>query len=112
LEYNGENNKIKNKKMLIGLDLRFINDDLYSKFVLNLVTLLIKNNGENNYNIYINSQIILNENNLSQLKNVNINEVNIKNFSIKEQTKFLKILKKDNNNLMIFFNLFKPIFYK
>ena len=98
--------------MLIGLDLRFINDDLYSKFVLNLVTILIIKSSEHEYNLYINSQLISDENKLSKLKNVNIKKVNINNFSIKEQTSFLKILKKDNNNLMIFFNLFKPILYK
>lgn len=98
--------------MLIGIDLRFLNNDLYSKFVINLVTMLIKNNDENKYNLYINSPFISNENELTQIKNVSIKKVDIKNFSIKEQIKFLKILKNDKNNLMIFFNLFKPIFYK
>lgn len=95
--------------MLIWLDLRFLSDDLYSNFVLNLVTKLVESDNWNFYKIYINWSSHLLEN--LKKENVEIKKINIKNFSIKEQTGFLKILKKEKNNLMIFFNHFKPILY-
>lgn len=93
--------------MKIWIDLRFIKDELYSRFIVQLVKSMIETEIENEYIIYSNKNIEwINSSNLS------IKKVNIKIWSFKEQTNFLKILKKDNNNLMLFFNHFKPVFYK
>jgi hypothetical protein len=43
---------------------------------------------------------------------VQIKCVNIKNGGWSEQTAFLKILKQDKNDCVIFFNHYKPILYK
>lgn len=93
--------------MKIGIDLRFIWENLYSKFVIELVNKLLEIDKENIYNIYLNKEI-------SNLENENTikNLVEINKWSIKEQISFLKILKNDNNHIMIFFNENKPIFYK
>lgn len=93
--------------MKIWLDLRFIKDNIYSAFIIELTKGLIKNDTENDYIIYTNNFI-----EWFDFLNVSFKNVSIKNASIKEQTKYLKILKKDNNNLMIFFNHYKPIFYR
>jgi len=100
--------------MLLWLDLRFLKNDLYSNFILELIQNLIINNWNNRYTIYINSD---NKDNthiskLSLNKNCKIKIIEIKNFSLKEQIHFLKILNNDKNNLTIFFNHFKPIFYR
>jgi glycosyltransferase involved in cell wall biosynthesis len=92
--------------MKIWLDLRFIWDNLYSTFVIELVKNLIKQDKENKFIIYTNS--ILEWFNFS---NIEIKNVWIKNSSLKEQTTYLKILKNDKNNLMLFFNHYKPVFY-
>lgn len=107
--YNNQNNKILNinkQKMKIWLDLRFIADNIYSTFVIELVKELIQKDNENEYIIYTNNSIDGIEFSNSSLKNVSI-----KNWSIKEQTTYLNILKHDNNNLMIFFNHYKPVKY-
>lgn len=93
--------------MKIWLDLRFLNDDLYSAFAIELVRGVIKVDKENHFVLYTNSIIKWFEED-----NILIKNVWIKNTSLKEQTTYLKILKKDNNNIMIFFNHYKPIFYK
>ena len=92
--------------MKIWLDLRFIYDNLYSSFVIKLVKWFIEQDKENIFNIYTNTNI-----DWFNFNNAVIKNVWIKNFSIKEQTTYLKILKNDKNNLMIFFNHYKPIFY-
>ena len=92
--------------MKIWLDLRFINNDLYSKFVLELTKELIIQKNEHFFVIYNNNTL-----KWFNFKNVEIKTIKIKNKSFKEQTLFLKVLKKDKNNLMIFFNHLKPIFY-
>jgi len=92
--------------MQIWLDLRFLKDNIYSAFTLELVNWLIFVNKNYNFIIYTNSNL-----KWFDYTNVIIKNVWIKNFSFKEQTKYLKILKKDKNNLMLFFNHFKPIFY-
>lgn len=92
--------------MKIWIDLRFINDDIYSRFTLELVKNLIKKDSENFYIFYTNSFLEWLETKNSKVKNIWIS-----NFSIKEQTTYLKILKDDKNDLMIFFNHFKPVFY-
>ncbi len=100
-------------KMKIWLDLRFIKDNLYSTFILNLIEWILLLDNKNSYKIYLNPNS-WKEKEFKKLKtiaNINIIEVGINNFSIKEQIHFLKILRKDKNDLMIFFNHFKPIFY-
>lgn len=101
--------------MQIGLDLRFLNDDLYSKFIINLVINLIIINKDDSFIIYIND---INKNVERKLKeiisenNAKLKKINIKNASFKEQTTFLKILNEDKNTILIFFNHFKPLLYK
>ena len=92
--------------MKIWLDLRFIADNIYSTFVLEMVKGIIKKDKENHFLIYANHVL-----EWFDYKNVDMHIVWIKNKSIAEQTKYLKILKKDNNNLMIFFNHYKPVRY-
>lgn len=95
--------------MQIWLDLRFIIEgDFYSNFVKELVKELVEKSQENNFIIYSNTDLRWFDN----YSNVSLKNVWITNFSIKEQLLYLKILKKDKNNLMLFFNQFKPIFYK
>lgn len=97
--------------MKIWIDLRFACDDLYSRFIVQIIQGLIKNEKHNEYIIYINHfpewlvQKFVKD-------NIKIKKIGIKNWSFAEQTKFLKILKEDKNWLMLFFNHFKPIFYK
>lgn len=93
--------------MKIWLDLRFLWDNIYSRFVLKLVENLVKTDNDRNYIIYTNSN-----QNLLKRENTEIKNVGIKNGSLAEQTKFNKILKEDNLWLVIFFNHYKPIFYK
>ena len=93
--------------MKIGLDLRFINiHDLYSQFVIELVQSLLLNDKDNFYNIYLNTDIPF-----KFWENASLKSVWIKLGTLNEQTKFRKILKEDNNPLMIFFDFHKPIFY-
>ena len=92
--------------MKIWLDLRFINDDLYSAFTLELVETIITLDQDNTYTIYTNKFLEWYESINSKIKNINI-----KNGSFKEQTTYLNILKKDKQNIMIFFNHYKPVFY-
>lgn len=93
--------------MKIWFDLRFVQNELYSRFVIQLVKAYIKANKENEYIIYSLEFISWFED-----KNISFKNVHIKNGTLSEQIDFLKILKKDWNNLMVFFNHFKPINYK
>ena len=93
--------------MKIWLDLRFITDDLYSSFVIELVKWIIAQNKNYEFIIYSNKNL-----EWFNFKNCSIKNVKIKNNSFKEQTTYNKILKKDNNALIIFFNHYKPVFYK
>ena len=92
--------------MKIWIDLRFISEDLYSAFVIELVKWLIKQDKENIFTIYTNENL-----DWFISSNVKIKNVWIKNFTIKEQFNYFKILKKEKNNLMLFFNHYKPLFY-
>lgn len=92
--------------MKIWLDLRFISDNLYSAFVIELLKWMISINIENKFIIYTNSTL-----EWFDSENVTIKNIWIKNGSLKEQFKYLKILKKDKNNIVFFFNHYKPIFY-
>lgn len=93
--------------MKIWLDLRFLWEDIYSKFILQLIRNLIIKASDVDFTIYTNSY-----QNLLEEKNTEVKRVNIPNWSLAEQTKFKKILQKDNPWIMIFFNHYKPIFYK
>ncbi|MDD3794225.1 MAG: glycosyltransferase [Candidatus Gracilibacteria bacterium] len=93
--------------MKIGIDLRFVTDELYSRFAIQLIKTFILQNKDNDYTIYVNNFI-----DELNTENCNIKKVNIRNGSLNEQFELLKIFKKDENNLMIFFNNFKPINYK
>ncbi len=92
--------------MKIWLDLRFIGENIYSTFILELLKDLIEKDEENVYLIYLNKPI-----DWFFFPNVIFRNIWIKNGSLKEQTKYLRILNSDKNNLMIFFNHFKPILY-
>lgn len=92
--------------MKIWLDLRFIDDDIYSNFTLELVKWLIEKKSENEFIIYTNKFI-----NWLEYQNAFQKNVWIKINSFTEQTKYLKILNNDKNNIMIFFNHFKPVLY-
>jgi hypothetical protein len=61
-------------EMKIGIDLRFISDELYSKFSIELVESLIKKNLEKKYILYLNEDI-----NISNSTNIEKKIVNIKN---------------------------------
>lgn len=92
--------------MKIWLDLRFIWDNLYSAFTLELIRELINTDQENKYIIYTNTFLELYSSTNTEQK-----IISIKNGSLKEQTTYFKVLKNEKNDLMIFFNHFKPIFY-
>lgn len=93
--------------MKIWLDLRFITDDLYSSFVLELIKWIIYQDKTNSFIVYSNENL-----KWFNFKNCIIKKVSILNNSIQEQFSFNKILKNDKNILMIFFNHYKPLFYK
>ncbi len=93
--------------MKIWLDLRFITDDLYSSFVIELVKWIISHQISNDFIIYTNQDL-----KWFDFSNCIIKNIWIKNNSLEEQIKYNTILKKENNALMIFFNHCKPIFYK
>lgn len=96
--------------MKIWLDLRLLNNNLYSDFIIDIINTIIKLNIREEplkkYNLYINNLDIK-----SSFDCINIKKIWAENWSFKEQTFFLNILKKDNNDLMIFFDHHKPIFY-
>ncbi len=94
--------------MKIWIDLRFINDSPYSKFILQLLEAFVERKIEDEFIIYTNNKL----SNFDHFSNTITKKVKIKLWSFAEQTSYNKILKEDNNNLMIFFNQFKPIFYK
>jgi glycosyltransferase involved in cell wall biosynthesis len=93
--------------MKIWLDLRFITDELYSSFIIELVKWIIIQEKSSKFIIYSNKDL-----KWFDLENCIINNVWIPNNSSKEQTQFNKILKNDKNDLVIFFNHYKPVLYK
>lgn len=92
--------------MKIGLDLRFINNSLYSQFIISLISKTIRLDNQNQYIIYTNKKIDA----LIQY-NDNIREVNIPNGSWQEQTQYYKILQQESYDLVIFFTYHKPLLY-
>lgn len=98
-----------NYEKKIWLDLRFLDkNNNYSKFIYELINLLIKENPNFLYNIYLSK----NYSKLSFPSNTKKIIANQKLWSFSEHTSFYKKLKKDNNDLMIFFNYKKPLNYK
>ncbi len=94
--------------MKIGLDLRFLKaQDPYSTFVAILVQKLIETDKEHLYTVYLNSHT-----KSHFWHSVNIEKINEKPWSLKEQITFFQKLKKDDNYAMIFFTHKKPLFYK
>jgi len=93
--------------MKIWLDLRFIDDNLYSSFIIELIKWVINQDKNSNFTIYTNKKL-----EWFNFSNAKISNVWIKNNSIWEQTTYYKILKNDKNDLMIFFNHYKPLLYK
>gem|GEM_PF-956232 len=81
--------------------------DYYSDFVKKLVIKLTTIDSNNSYSIYLHEDIQIN-----LPASVTVNYCNIKIGTLAEQLQFGKILKKDDNQLMIFFNFWKPISYK
>lgn len=95
--------------MNIWLDLRFLKKwDIYSNFVFKIIQLLIKENTEINYNIYVDFPF----SHINLWKNTKNKIINEKPWSFKEQTNFLKVLNNNKNDLVIFFNYKKPFWYK
>ena len=93
----------------IWLDLRFLDkDNYYSQFIYELIWNYIKENSQVFFNIYLD----LNFSKLNFWENSkNIFPIS-KYWSIKEQIHFSKEVKKDKNNLVIFFNYKKPLNFK
>ena len=81
--------------------------DYYSDFVKKLVIKLTTIDTNNSYSVYLHE-----DTQIQFPDNVQIQYTNIKIGTLAEQMQFGKILKKDNHQLMIFFNFWKPISYK
>lgn len=94
--------------MKIGVDVRFLENDLYSRFVVQLLNEMFIQRNETRFILYTNWK---NEH-FHTLQNVTIKQVNIPLGSLKEQTKFKSILTIDKNNLVLFFSHSKPVFYR
>lgn len=95
--------------MKIWLDLRFLQKgDEYSNFVFKIAQVIVNSEKNINFNIYLNLAF----SHINFWENSNNTVINEKAWSIKEQTKFLKKLNLDNNDLMIFFDYKKPLRYK
>jgi len=105
--------------MKIGLDLRFLGHNTYSRFVTELIHNLLlldhtnhpSNLGKIDFTLYVNYEFDLSHISKDWLANVSIKKTTIPCGSFREQTQFLKILKQEKNDLMIFFDHRKPIFY-
>lgn len=94
--------------MIIGIDLRFLENNTYSHFAQDLVKNLIHTQSDVQFNIYTKNPDLFE----LDATNFHVKYTNIECWSIAEQTKFNQILKSDNNTLMIFFDHNKPLLYK
>ena len=93
--------------MKIWIDLRFLENTLYSQYIQRIIQHFIKQKEDTSFIIYSNSEKLS-----FSWKNIETKQVNIEIWSLQEQTKYLKILKEDKNDLMLFFDQHKPILYK
>lgn len=93
--------------MKIWIDLRFLKNTLYSQYIKFIIDYFIQQRENTSFIVYTNDEKLR-----FPWKNIEIKVVNIEIGSIQEQTKYLKILKDDNNDLMLFFDQHKPILYK
>lgn len=93
--------------MIIGIDLRFLENNTYSNFAKNLVKNLIHTQSDVHFNIYTKNPDLFDV----DTKNCHVKFIDIDCWSLTEQTKFLKILKNDKNTLMLFFDYNKPLYY-
>jgi len=95
--------------MQIWFDLRFLKKtDNYSNFIFKLIQVYINNEKNNNYKLYLD----LSFSHLNFWENTQNILVTDWPWSIKEQANFLKILRKNKNDLVVFFDYKKPILYK
>ena len=94
--------------MIIGIDLRFLENNTYSHFAQDLVKNLIHTQTEIQFNIYTKNPDLFE----LDASNFHVKYVNIECGSIAEQTKFNTILKWDKNTAMVFFDHHKPLMYK
>lgn len=92
----------------IWLDLRFLDvSDNYSVFIATLLQKLINIDKNNKYKLYLSDKA-----KMKFSDSIEVSYISSKPWTLKEQVEFFRILKKDNNSLMIFFNEKKPLFYK
>lgn len=94
--------------MVIGIDLRFLENSTYSHFAQDLVKQLIHSNDEIQFNIYTKNPDLFTLDN----SNFHLKYVNISCGSLAEQIKFNRLLQSDQNTVMIFFDHNKPLMYK
>ncbi len=93
--------------MHIWLDLRFLKSwEKYSTFIAILMQHLISIDTENNYTFYLS-----NENKANFSDKIKIEYIKEKPWSFFEQFKFFIKLKKDKNDIMIFFDEKKPLWH-
>lgn len=93
--------------MRIGLDLRFLENRLYDLFIYQLVSNLIKKDKQNQYTLYFSPKFSQKAIPGSEIKIVDFNQNNIK-----KNWDFWNFLKKQDQQLIIFFDHYKPLFYK
>ncbi len=92
--------------MKIWIDLRFIKDwYYYSDFVLSLISELVKRKTEDSFIVYSNKEIKI------KAENLICKNVGVVLWSISEQFWYNNILKKDKNDLVLFFDIHKPLYY-
>lgn len=92
--------------MRIGVDLRFLWNTKHRDFYVTLIKNTILTDINNAYYLYLNEDI----SDFSQLPNVT--KVAIQTGSIQEQTSYAKFLESENNDLCIFFDNYKPLWYR
>jgi hypothetical protein len=94
--------------MIIGIDLRFLENNTYSHFAQDLVKELIHSQSDIQFNIYTKNPDLFELDN----SNFHVKCIDIDCGSFSEQTKLNKIFKTDKNTAMIFFDHHKPLMYK
>jgi hypothetical protein len=96
--------------MKIWLDLRtrFTKNNFLLWEIINIFIDKIAVNKENNYNLYIEKNINIKK----EYDNINVKYLDYWVYSIQNQINFRKLLKQDDNDLDIFFGIWRPILYK